>query len=142
MFEQFDENEKNEKIKQTAGSEFTHLKKTMALIQGKPHNGEFFNWTDRAPSGHAVLLLGEVAAQFIVRNGAYNVRFGQRPYAAYELSPGELVYPENWELTPDVFEGGFIWTIDGKRYSLESLAEAIAAKLAEFCDDFKEAAKL
>jgi hypothetical protein len=141
MFEQFDDNENDERIKKTAGTEFIHLKQLMSQIEGKQYKGEFFNWTESSGSG-GILLLGEVAAQLIAWRGTYNVRFGQRPYSAHEQSPGALVYPENWELTPDVLEGGFIWMIDGKRYPPETLAESIAAKLAKVYDNFKEGARL
>lgn len=145
MFEQFDKNEDNESIKKTAGAEFERLKQFMWKIEGKAYKGQFFNWTDPR-GGNAVLLLGEVAAQFIdlgkrdvAKKGTYIVRFGQRPYSAQEQSPGELVHPDNWELTPSVVEGQFVWLAEERRYFPEMLAEAIALKLAEVSDAFTEA---
>jgi len=148
MFEQFDKPEKDENIKKTAPAEFDRLKQFMSQIEGKPHHGGFFNWTDPY-GGNAVLSLGEVAAQFfdegkrdVAKKGNYTVRFGRRPLAPQEQSSGEYVYPEVWELTADVLDGGFIWMIDGKRFLPTDLPDAIANKLAEVYDTYQEAVGL
>jgi hypothetical protein len=149
MFEQFDKTEDAENIKKTASAEYDRLKKFMSQIDGKQYKSDFFNWTDSPSSGNTILLLGEVAAQFIdmgkrdvAKKGIYSVRFGQRPYSAQEQSPGDYVYPEVWEVKADALDRKFVWTIDGKRYLPDDLPNAIANKLAEVYNTFAEAVGL
>jgi hypothetical protein len=47
-----------------------------------------------------------------------------------------------WELTAGVLDGGFIWTIDGKRFLPTDLPNAIANKLAEVYEAYEEAVSL
>jgi hypothetical protein len=139
MFEQFDENEKNEVIKKTAGAEFERLKQLMSQIEGKKHKGQFFNWTD-PKGGEAKLTIGTVEAQFIKKDDStYYIRFGG---LATFAAAAEQVEPETWLVTPDAYEGIFVWMLGTKRQTPEQLAEAIAVRLAGFYDGYEEAVSL
>jgi hypothetical protein len=151
MFEQFDNQNDDEDIKKTAAAEFERLKQFMTEADGKRYKDQFFNWTDCPQNwGETFLVLGEVAAQFfddgkrdVAKKGQYRFRFGQRPLTAHEQSSGEYVYPEVWELTADVLEGGtFVWLVDGKRVLPTDLPDAIARHLAEVFDAYEEAVSL
>jgi hypothetical protein len=135
MFEQFDKNENDESIKKTAGVEFENLKKSMTQAQGKSHKGQFFDWN----AGDAVLTLGTVAAQFLMRQGRYFIRFGALPSYAQSVDQPE---PDTWELTPDSQEGKFIWMVGPEPNPPQQLADAIAVRVSQFYDGYEEAAGL
>lgn len=139
MFEQFDDFKNNENNRKAARADapthFENLKKSMSQIQGKQYKGQFFDWT--APDGgDALLTLGTVAARFMRRKDSYYVEFGGLPSYA---QAADRPQPEKWELTPDSYEGVFVWMTGQKRNLPEQLAEAIAARVAEFYDGYEEA---
>jgi hypothetical protein len=142
MFEQFDDLKNNENNRKAAHAnaptQFENLKKSMSQIQGKPYKDQFFDW--KAPDGgDALLTLATVAAQFMVRKDRYFIEFGGLP--SYEQA-ADRPQPERWELTPDSYEGNFVWMTGTKRNLPDQLAEDVAARVAEFYNAYEEVAGL
>ena len=153
MFEQFDElarqteDEKNNL--KNAPAQWELLKHLVSQLSegNRSFDGHPFQWGG-GPNGPAFIQLYEVAAQFFAerkRDGTglgYRVRFGRPPLGPQQVHLDELIEPEDWELKPGSLDGEFIWLIDLKRFTPETLADSIAIKLTECYKEFKEAQRL
>ena len=149
MFEQFDEQAKrieDEKdSRKNAPAQWEMLKHFVSQLSSghRAFDGHPFQWI-ADEGGTAILRLNEVAAQFVdesrrdVSRRGYRIRFGQRPLGPQEVRLEELVSPEEWELEPGTLEGEFIWLVDGKRFTPETLADAVALKVTECHQEFEE----
>lgn len=153
MFEQLDnfqnERNNNKAAQEDAPAQWELLKHNLSQLPSKRYDDQPFQWADRPERMETLLLLGEVAAQFfddgkrdVAKKGRYRIRFGRRPLGPHEARLDELVEPEEWELRPGTMNDEFIWLRGEYRFLPETLAEAIAIKLTEVYDEFKEAARL